>query len=66
MNTALSLNVPPAAETTETDAVALLNTARDLAETINVTLETTEGTARNDVAKALAAVLNAVARKIEG
>jgi hypothetical protein len=60
---------PPAtidkATITETDAIALLNTTRDLAETLNATLESTEGAGRNEIAKALANLLNAVAKRIE-
>lgn len=69
MNTALSLNMTPATPATiaaEADAVALMSTARDLVEAINTTLENTEGAGRTEVAKALAEVLRAVARRIEG
>lgn len=67
MNTALTLNTTPAQMIeTETDAVALLNTTRDVIETTNATLEGLDGAAKNEVAKALANLMNAVARKIEG
>lgn len=65
MNTALSLTTTAATIEVESDAVALMNTARDLAETLNTTLDGLDGKPKNDVASALAAILNAVAKRIE-
>jgi hypothetical protein len=59
--------IPIAATTeAETDAITLLDAAGRLVDSINTTLETTDGTARNEVAKGLAAILQAVAKRIEG
>ena len=67
MNTALSLNNLTAVQTTETDNTeALIETTRTLVETVQTTLEGLDGAAKNEVAKALANLMNAVARKIEG
>jgi hypothetical protein len=66
MNAALSLTTAAQTIETESDAVTLMNTARDLAETINATLGELDGKPKNDVGSALAAILNAVAKRIEG
>lgn len=66
MNTALAMTTALTTIEAETDAVVLMNTARELAETLNTSLETSEGNGRNEIAKGLAAILNAVAKRIEG
>lgn len=69
MNTALKMTevetiteTTPAAET----IVELLEGTRTLVETINESLDKTEGSGKTEVSKALANLLNAVARRIEG
>jgi hypothetical protein len=65
MNTALTMTTAAQTIEAQTDAIALMNTARDLAETLNTTLGELEGKPKNDVGSALAAILQAVAKRIE-
>jgi hypothetical protein len=49
----------------EESITEVLEGTRSLVETTQATLEGLEGAAKNEVAKALAALLNAVAKRIE-
>jgi hypothetical protein len=66
MQTALAITTAAQTIEAETDAITLLDAAGRLADSINATLEATDGPARNEVAKGLAAILQAVAKRIEG
>lgn len=65
MNTALSMIQTTTATETETNVVEILDAARNLVDSLNTSLETAEGAGRAEVAKALAAVLNSVARRLD-
>lgn len=55
-----------AAESLPGPAAELLDATRNLVDSLNTSLENTDGPAKTELAKSLAALIHAVARRIDG